>query len=63
MEPPQGASDQVTSTASTHKTEAEECGGTINGALPHTSDDKGQGKTFSDQQHYLFLITTFGHLQ
>ncbi|XP_018540254.1 nostrin isoform X2 [Lates calcarifer] len=45
VEPPQGASDQVTSTASTHKTEAEECGGTINGALPHTSDDKGQGQT------------------
>ncbi|GAA6231216.1 nostrin isoform X2 [Lates japonicus] len=45
VEPPQGASDQVTSTASTRKTEAEECGGTINGALPHTSDDKGQGQT------------------
>lgn len=51
VEPSLGASDQVTSTASTHETEAIECGSTVNGALAHTGDDKGQGKTFAEHQH------------
>ncbi|XP_037646336.1 nostrin [Sebastes umbrosus] len=36
------ASDRVTSTAVTH--EAVECDGAVNGALPHTDDDKEQGE-------------------
>ncbi|KAF1382520.1 hypothetical protein PFLUV_G00144630 [Perca fluviatilis] len=38
------ATDQVTSTAATQATAAAECGSTLNGALPHTDDDKGQGQ-------------------
>ncbi|XP_023261350.1 nostrin isoform X1 [Seriola lalandi dorsalis] len=45
VEPSPDASDQVTSTASTHEKEAVECDSTVNGALPHTGDDKGEGQT------------------
>ncbi|XP_051261015.1 nostrin [Dicentrarchus labrax] len=36
--------DQVTSTAAAHETVAAECDSTVNGALPHTDDDKEQGQ-------------------
>eukprot|EP00064_Thunnus_orientalis_P012467 superscaffoldBa00001915_g12502 len=43
VEPSQSAADLVSSTASTHESEAGECGSTVNGALPHTDDDREQG--------------------
>lgn len=52
------ASDRVTSTAVTH--EAVECDSAVNGALPHTDDDKEQGNTFPEQHKDLFLFSTFG---
>ncbi|XP_070694338.1 nostrin [Pempheris klunzingeri] len=36
------ATDQVTSSATTHETAAVESGSAVNGALPHADDDKGQ---------------------
>ncbi|XP_078142040.1 nostrin [Centroberyx gerrardi] len=42
VEPPPAAIDQVTSSASDQEAAAVECGGTINGDLPTTDDDKGQ---------------------
>ncbi|XP_042283072.1 nostrin [Thunnus maccoyii] len=42
VEPSQSAADRVSSTASTHESEAGECGGTVNGALPHTDDNREQ---------------------
>lgn len=54
------ATDQVTSTAATHATAAAECGSTLNGALPHSDDDKGQGNLFPAQHKDLFLFSTFG---
>ncbi|XP_071330099.1 nostrin [Trachinotus anak] len=47
-EPSPGASEQVSSTASTRDTEAVDCGSIVNGALPHTADDEGQGQTPSE---------------
>ncbi|XP_023261351.1 nostrin isoform X2 [Seriola lalandi dorsalis] len=47
VEPSPDASDQVTSTASTHEKEAVECDSTVNGALPHTgqtSELRSMGK-------------------
>ncbi|XP_070832119.1 nostrin [Chaetodon trifascialis] len=38
------ATDQVTPTATTHDPAAGECRSTVNGALPHTDDDKEQGQ-------------------
>ncbi|XP_040912410.1 nostrin [Toxotes jaculatrix] len=46
-EPSPGPGDQVTTTDSTHETEAVESGSTVNGALPHTDDGKGKGQTAS----------------
>lgn len=40
------ATDQVTPTA-TCENVAAECGSTVNGALPHTDDDKAQGNTLT----------------
>ncbi|XP_073329845.1 nostrin [Pagrus major] len=39
-----GATDSVTPTATMHETVSAECGSTVNGALPHTDDDKEQGE-------------------
>lgn len=50
------ATDQVTPTA-TCENVAAECGSTVNGALPHTDDDKAQGnistKRFISTHHIL----------
>ncbi|XP_044222575.1 nostrin [Thunnus albacares] len=48
VEPSQSAADLVSSTASTHESEAGECGGTVNGALPHTDDNREQGQTIPE---------------
>uniref|UniRef100_A0A3Q1IYX9 Osteoclast-stimulating factor 1 n=2 Tax=Anabas testudineus TaxID=64144 RepID=A0A3Q1IYX9_ANATE len=48
VEPSPGATNQVTCAASTHESEAVECDGTVNGALPHTDDDKREGQTTSE---------------
>ncbi|XP_067459606.1 nostrin [Thunnus thynnus] len=48
VEPSQSAADLVSSTASTHESESGECGGTVNGALPHTDDNREQGQTIPE---------------
>ncbi|CAB1435036.1 unnamed protein product [Pleuronectes platessa] len=45
VEPSAGSSDQVTSTSSTHGSEAAECDSTDNRAPPHTGEDKQEGQT------------------
>lgn len=63
VEPSQSAADLVSSTASTHESEAGECGGTVNGALPHTDDNREQGSTFTEHQlKDLFVITSIMQL-
>lgn len=48
--------NQVTPTATTHETVAGERGSTVNRALPHTDDDREQGKALT----HLFLFITSG---
>ncbi|XP_071394200.1 nostrin [Centroberyx affinis] len=50
VEPPPAATDQVTSSASDQEAAAVDCGGTINGDLPTTDDNKGQGQTSEEWQ-------------
>ncbi|XP_034429816.1 nostrin [Hippoglossus hippoglossus] len=45
VEPSPGSSDQVTSTSSTHGSEAAECDSTDNRAPAHTGEDKQEGQT------------------
>lgn len=59
----QSATDSVSSTASTHECEAVECGSAVNGALPHTDDDKEHGSTFTEHQlKDLFVIISIMQL-
>ncbi|KAF7649427.1 hypothetical protein LDENG_00141530 [Lucifuga dentata] len=48
VEPSPSTADHVTSSASSQQSAAADHGSTVNGALPQTDDDKGQGQTRAD---------------